>query len=129
MNIALRAEGGGCVSTLCSNTWNQTKKFEVIAKNQIPSRNVNSQNKYPLYSIPVDLKIAQTHQRPVADFKQWARQRLPTNTVKVFGGSTTTRSKRNEESVCEIASPTNSITTFDGLKYNVAFAGEYLFCL
>ena len=75
----------------------------------------------------MDLKVAPPHQRPVADFKQWARQRFPTSTIKVFGGSTTTRSKRNEESVCEIASPTNSITTFDGLKYNVAFAGEYRF--
>ena len=100
-----------------------------MAKNQIPSRNVDSRNKYPLYSIPVDLKITQTHQRPVADFKQWARQRLPTNTIKVFGGGTTTRSKRDEESVCEIASPTNSIKTFDGLKYNVAFAGKCRFYL
>ena len=75
------------------------------------------------YSVPVDFKILQDAKRPAASLNEWTIQRVPSQNIKVLGGGNS-GVDNNANSFCELASPTNSIRTFDGLKYNIAFAGS-----
>ena len=92
-----------------------------------PSQNSNhglANVQASLYSAVVGFKILQNAQMPVTNLKEWINQRLPSQHVDVIG-SGNSASDNAGEPFCEIASPTNSIKTFDGLKYNIAFAGIF----
>ena len=118
----VRTKGGACVTTVCSHNWNQTHSLEVIAPNQITKGKRLIQDPTVLYSVPVDFKIIQNAQKPLSDYREWVNQKLPSQNVNVLGGRRDGTDKE-EDSFCELASPTNSITTFDGLTYNIARAG------
>ena len=70
----------------------------------------------------MDFKILQDAKRPATSLNEWTIQRFPSQTIKVLGGGNS-GVDNNADSFCELASPTNSIRTFDGLKYNIAFEG------
>lgn len=109
------------MTSICSNNWNQTQGIEIISPSSINQRNF--QNSIALYSVPVDFKILQDAKRPAASLNEWTIQRFPPQNIKVLGDGNS-RVDNNADSFCELASPTNSIRTFDGLKYNIAFAGS-----
>ena len=122
-NVFARTKDGSCEAKLCSDNWNQTHGFEVIAPTQIsnPGLGIIQPSQY---STVVNFKILQNAKTPVTNLKEWINQRLPSQNVNVIGAGNS-GSANKEEPFCEIASPTNSIMTFDGLKYNIAFAGIY----
>ena len=122
-NVFARTKDGSCEVKLCSDNWNQTHGFEVIAPTQIsnPGLGIIQPSQY---SAVVNFKILQNAKTPVTNLKEWINQRLPSQNVNVISAGNS-RSANKEEPFCEIASPTNSIMTFDRLKYNIAFAGIY----
>ena len=111
------------MTSICSKNWNQTHKIEVISPASVNQRAFRNQNSIALYSVPVDFKILQDASRPAASLNEWIIQKFPPRDIKVLGGGNSVADD-NGNSYCELASPTNSIETFDGLKYNVAFAGS-----
>ena len=122
-SVFARAKDGSCVAKLCSDKWNQTQSFEVIAPSPI-SNPVFGLTQPSQYSAKVDFKVLQNEKAPVTNLKEWVNQELHSQIVNVIG-SGNSGSKNTGEPFCEVASPTNSIKTFDGLKYNIAFAGDY----
>ena len=119
----LRNDFLGLLLQICSDNWNQTQGFEVMAPSQNSNQGLGSVQA-SLYSATVGFKILQNAQTPVTNLKEWINQRLPPQNIDVIGGGNS-GSKNDGEPFCEIASPTNSIQTFDGLKYNMAFAGIF----
>ena len=111
------------MTSICSNNWNRTHGIELISPSSINQRSFKTQNSIALYSVPVDFKILQDAKRPAASLNEWTIQRVPSQNIKVLGGGNS-GVDNNADSFCELASPTNSIRTFDGLKYNIAFAGS-----
>ena len=122
-SVFARAKDGSCVAKLCSDSWNQTQSFEVIAPSPI-SNPVFGLAQPSQYSAKVDFKVLQNTKAPVTNLKEWVNQDLFSRYVEVIG-SGSSGSENTGEPFCEVASPTNSIKTFDGLKYNIAFAGDY----
>ena len=121
-NIAVRVNGGGCLVKICSYNWNQTQSIQILAPKQVFNRHQHFKGHIELYSVPVDLRILPNVRVPGGDLREWSMQRLPSQNVEVIRGGKE-GIQNNQDAFCELASPTNSIKTFDGLTYNVASAG------
>ena len=113
-NVFARANDGSCVEKLCSDNWNQTHGFEVIAPTHIsnPGLGIIQPSQY---SAVVNFNILQNAKASVTNLKEWINQRLASQSVNVIGAGNSGSSNK-EEPFCEIASPTNSIVTF-GCKF------------
>ena len=83
-NVFARANDGSCVEKLCSDNWNQTHGFEVIAPTHIsnPGLGIIQPSQY---SAVVNFNILQNAKTPVTNLKEWINQRLPSQNVNVIG--------------------------------------------
>ena len=122
-SVFARAKDGSCVAKLCSDNWNQTQSFEIMAPSQIsnPALGLTQPSQY---STKVDFKVLQNAKAPVTNLNEWVNQELHSQNIDVIGSGNSGH-ENTRDPFCEVASPTNSIKTFDGLKYNIAFAGDY----
>ena len=123
-HIAIRSKGGDCLVKICSSNWNQTQSIDILAPHQGSSRLQKIRDHNKVFSTPVDFKILRNGRNPVRDHKEWIRQTLPTQNIQIIKS---VNQENNDETFCELASPTNSIKTFDGLTYNIESAGNGIY--